>query len=46
MLDLARVWNQQGRSRVWSGECEMAEHYMHTLQQWQLTAILEADDQN
>jgi len=38
--------HQIGRSRVWSGELEKAEHYVHLLQQWQLTAILEADDQN
>ncbi len=38
--------HQMGRSRVWSGGRERAEHYVHVLQQWQLTAILEADDQN
>ena len=38
--------HRQGRSRVWSGGHEKAEHYVHVLQQWQLTAILEADDQN
>ena len=38
--------HQGGRSRVWSGDREKAEHYVHILQQWQLTAILEQDDQN
>ena len=35
-----------GRSRVWSGDREKGEHYVHILQQWHLTAILEQDDQN
>ncbi len=35
--------HRQGRSRLWSGEREKAEAYAHTLQKWQLTAILESD---
>lgn len=35
--------HEQGRSRVWSGERELAESYVHTLQKWQLTAKLEKD---
>lgn len=33
--------HEQGRSVVWTGEREQAEGYVHTLQQWQLQAILE-----
>jgi len=33
--------HERGRSVVWSGGREPAEAYVHTLQQWQLTAILE-----
>ena len=33
--------HQQGRSLVWTGSKEKAEHYVHVLQTWQLTAILE-----
>ena len=35
---------EQGRSIVWSGLREKAEAYAFTLQQWHLTAILEADE--
>ena len=33
--------HEKGRSLVWSGEREQAEVYVETLQQWQLSAILE-----
>jgi ATP-dependent Clp protease adaptor protein ClpS len=33
--------HERGRSVVWSGSREPAEGYVHRLQQWQLTAILE-----
>ena len=33
--------HQQGRSLLWTGSREKAEHYVHVLQTWQLTAILE-----
>ena len=33
--------HEQGRSVVWNGAREPAEGYVHQLQQWQLTAILE-----
>lgn len=36
--------HHQGRSLVWSGDRERAESYVHTLQQWQLTAVLERHD--
>lgn len=36
--------HEQGRSVVWSGLREQAEAYAHTLQQWHLTAVLEADE--
>ena len=36
--------HEQGRSVVWSGLREKAEAYAHTLQQWHLTAIIEADE--
>jgi ATP-dependent Clp protease adaptor protein ClpS len=35
--------HHQGRSLLWTGEREKAEAYTHTLQKWQLTAILERD---
>ncbi len=35
--------HQQGRSVLWSGEMEKAEAFVHTLQRWKLTAILERD---
>jgi ATP-dependent Clp protease adaptor protein ClpS len=34
--------HQQGRSIVWSGAREAAEHYVHQLQQWHLRAQLES----
>ncbi len=40
MLEVHRL----GRSIVWTGEREQAEMYVHTLQQWQLTAILQHAD--
>jgi ATP-dependent Clp protease adaptor protein ClpS len=36
----------QGRSVVWAGVREKAEAYVFTLQQWHLTAILEADEKH
>lgn len=36
--------HEEGRSVVWSGEREKAEHYAFTLQHWHLTAILEPDE--
>ncbi len=36
--------HEQGRSVVWSGGREQAEAYVFTLQQWHLTAVLEADE--
>lgn len=36
--------HEDGRSVVWSGVRERAEHYVFTLQHWHLTAILEADE--
>ena len=38
--------HEQGRSIVWSGEREQAEHYVHTLQEWQLTAVMEKDERD
>lgn len=35
--------HEQGRSVVWSGLREQAEHYVFTLQQWHLSAVLETD---
>jgi ATP-dependent Clp protease adaptor protein ClpS len=34
--------HQQGRSIVWTGAREAAEHYVHLLQQWHLRAQLES----
>ncbi|HTB63486.1 MAG TPA: ATP-dependent Clp protease adaptor ClpS [Opitutales bacterium] len=34
--------HNQGRSVVWSGGREAAEHYIHLLQQWHLRAQLES----
>jgi len=34
--------HEQGRSVVWSGAREAAEHYVHLLQQWHLRAQLES----
>lgn len=36
--------HEQGRSVVWTGVREQAEAYAFTLQQWHLTAVLEADE--
>ncbi len=36
--------HEQGRSVVWSGVREQAEAYVFTLQQWHLTAVIEADE--
>ncbi len=36
--------HEQGRSVVWTGLREKAEAYAFTLQQWHLSAILEADE--
>jgi len=36
--------HEQGRSIVWSGEREQAEHYTFTLQQWHLNAVIEPDE--
>lgn len=36
--------HEQGRSVVWSGGREQAEAYVFTLQQWHLTAVIEADE--
>lgn len=33
--------HERGRSVVWSGGRERAEAYVHTLQQWQLNAVLD-----
>jgi ATP-dependent Clp protease adaptor protein ClpS len=36
--------HEQGRSVVWSGLRERAEHYAFLLQQWHLTTVLEPDE--
>lgn len=36
--------HQAGRSTLWRGHREKAEHFVYLLQQWQLTAILEKDE--
>jgi len=36
--------HEQGRSIVWSGEREQAEHYTFTLQHWHLNAVIEPDE--
>ena len=36
--------HQLGRSVVWTGDREKAENYVHILQIWQLTSILEKND--
>lgn len=36
--------HEQGRSIVWTGLREKAEHFVFTLQQWHLTAVLEQDE--
>lgn len=33
--------HERGRSVLWSGSRETAEHYLHALHQWHLTAELE-----
>lgn len=38
--------HEQGRSVVWSGLREKAEHYAFLLQQWHLTAIIEPDEKS
>ena len=38
--------HEQGRSILWTGEREIAENYVHTLQRWQLTATLERDEED
>ena len=38
--------HEQGRSVVWSGHREQAEHYAFTLQQWHLTAVIEPDEKS
>ena len=36
--------HEQGRSVLWSGLREQAEHYAFTLQHWHLSAIIEPDE--
>lgn len=36
--------HERGRSVVWSGLREQAEHYVFVLQRWHLTAMLERDE--
>ena len=36
--------HHNGRSVVWTGDREKAENYVHILQKWQLTTILEKND--
>ncbi len=38
--------HEQNRSVLWTGEREVAENYVHTLQQWQLTATLERNEED
>ena len=33
--------HEQGKSILWTGDFEKAEAYVYSLQQWQLTAVLE-----
>ncbi len=35
--------HEQGRSAVWAGPRERAEAYVYTLQNWQLTTVLEKE---
>ena len=35
--------HHMGQSRLWSGDRESAEAYVHSLQKWQLTAKMEQD---
>jgi len=36
--------HRQGRSVVWSGGCEQAEHYVHQLQSYQLLTTMEKSE--
>ncbi len=36
--------HERGRSVVWTGLREQAEHFAFALQQWHLTAVLEPDE--
>ena len=36
--------HENGRSIVWSGTREQAEAHVFTLQQWHLTALIQADE--
>jgi ATP-dependent Clp protease adaptor protein ClpS len=36
--------HEHGRSVLWTGNREAAEAYVFTLQQWHLTAVLEANE--
>jgi ATP-dependent Clp protease adaptor protein ClpS len=36
--------HEQGRSVVWTGLREKAEAYAFTLQEWHLSAVVEADE--
>ena len=36
--------HEQGRSVLWSGTREQAEAYVFALQQWHLTAVVQADE--
>ncbi len=38
--------HEHGRSVLWTGEREVAENYVHSLHQWQLTATLERDEED
>jgi ATP-dependent Clp protease adaptor protein ClpS len=37
--------HHDGRSVLWTGAREKAEHYVYLLQQWQLTSLLEKSDE-
>jgi len=36
--------HKSGRSLLWSGQRERAEHYVLTLHKWQLNALLESNE--
>lgn len=36
--------HKNGRSRLWTGPREKAEHYSHLLHQWQLNSIIQKED--
>ena len=36
--------HEKGRSIIWAGVREQAEAYVFTLQQWHLTAVIEAEE--